>query len=73
MDFECPVCKTTKYRNPAMEMLVNVCGHGLCKSCVETLFPRGSGACPECDVPLRRGDFKLQLFENAAIDKEVRL
>ncbi len=54
-----------------MELLVNVCGHGLCRSCVETLFPRGSGSCPECEVPLRRGDFKLQLFEDATIDKEV--
>ena len=71
MDFECPVCKTTKYRNPAMQMLVNVCGHGLCSSCVETLFARGSGACPECEVPLRRVNFKLQLFEDATIDKEV--
>jgi len=71
MDFECPVCKTTKYRNPAMQMLVNVCGHGLCSSCVETLFARGSGSCPECEVPLRRANFKLQLFEDASIDKEV--
>ena len=70
MDFECPVCKTTKYRNPAMQMLVNVCGHGLCSSCVETLFARGSGSCPECEVTLRRANFKLQLFEDASIDKE---
>ena len=41
MDDECPVCKTTKYRNPSMKLLVNVCGHGLCSSCVETLFARG--------------------------------
>ena len=41
MDFECPVCKTTKYRNPSMKLLVNVCGHGLCESCVETLFAKG--------------------------------
>ena len=54
-----------------MKMLVNVCGHGLCESCVETLFARGSGSCPECEVPLRRVNFKLQLFEDASIDKEV--
>merc|ERR1711862_628076 len=73
MDSECPVCKTTKYRNPSMQMLVNVCGHGLCSSCVETLFARGSGSCPECDVPLRRVNFKIQLFEDASIDKEVEI
>ena len=31
----------------------------------------GSGACPECQVPLRRANFRLQLFEDASIDKEV--
>ena len=31
----------------------------------------GSGSCPECDIPLRRGNFRLQLFEDAIIDKEV--
>ena len=34
---------------------------------------RGSGSCPECDVPLRRVNFKLQLFEDASIDKEVEI
>lgn len=33
----------------------------------------GSGACPECEIPLRRGNFKLQLFEDAFIDKEVEI
>jgi len=73
MEEECPVCKTTKYRNPSMKLLVNVCGHGLCSSCVETLFARGSGSCPECEAPLRRVNFKLQLFEDASIDKEVTI
>jgi hypothetical protein len=31
----------------------------------------GSGSCPECDIPLRRTNFRLQLFEDAIIDKEV--
>jgi len=73
MDIECPVCHTTKFRNPQMKLLVNVCGHGLCENCVETLFARGSGSCPECEVPLRRVNFKLQLFEDASIDKEVEI
>ena len=37
------------------------------------LIFQGSGACPECDVPLRRSNFKLQLFEDATIDKEVEI
>jgi len=71
MDSVCPRCKTTSYRNPNMKLMVNVCGHNLCESCVELLFVKGSGSCPECDIPLRRTNFRLQLFEDAAIDKEV--
>ena len=58
MDQACPKCKTTKYRNPNMKLMVNVCGHNLCENCVELLFVKGSGACPECNVPLRRGNFR---------------
>lgn len=31
----------------------------------------GSGACPECKIPLRRNNFRVQLFEDSAVDKEV--
>ena len=34
-------------------------------------FVSGSGACPECQVPLRRTNFRLQLFEDSLVDKEV--
>jgi len=71
MDAVCPRCKTTSYRNPSMKLMVNVCGHNLCESCVEMLFVKGSGSCPECNIPLRRTNFRLQLFEDANIDKEI--
>jgi len=32
---------------------------------------KGSGACPECNVPLRKQNFRIQLFEDSAVDKEV--
>ncbi|KAL5009048.1 hypothetical protein ScPMuIL_014629 [Solemya velum] len=67
----CPRCKTTKYRNPSMKLLVNVCGHSLCESCVDLLFIKGSGGCPECGTALRRNNFRLQLFEDANVEKEV--
>lgn len=51
--------------------MVNVCGHALCDNCVELLFVRGSGACPQCNVPLRRSNFRLQLFEDSMVEKEV--
>lgn len=40
-EIECPACKTTKYRNPLMKLMVNVCGHALCDNCVRTLFTKG--------------------------------
>ncbi|KAM8921751.1 CDK-activating kinase assembly factor MAT1 [Pelodytes ibericus] len=72
-DLGCPRCKTTKYRNPSLKLLVNVCGHTLCESCVELLFVRGSGTCQECNTPLRKSNFKVQLFEDPTIDKEVEI
>lgn len=70
-DLACPRCRTTKYRNPLLRLMVNVCGHALCESCVELLFVKGSGACPQCNVALRRGNFRLQIFEDASVEKEV--
>ncbi|KAJ8957638.1 hypothetical protein NQ318_017527 [Aromia moschata] len=70
-DFTCPRCRTSKFQNPSLKMMVNVCGHGLCESCVDLLFLKGSGACPECKIPLRRNNFRVQLFEDASVEKEV--
>ncbi|XP_067012346.2 CDK-activating kinase assembly factor MAT1 [Anabrus simplex] len=67
----CPRCKTTKYRNPSLKLMVNVCGHALCESCVDLLFLKGAGSCPECNVPLRRSNFRVQLFEDSMVEKEV--
>ncbi|XP_012283951.1 CDK-activating kinase assembly factor MAT1 [Orussus abietinus] len=67
----CPRCKTTKYRNPSLKLMVNVCGHTLCESCVDLLFLKGSGACPECQIPLRRTNFRVQMFEDSMVEKEI--
>ncbi|CAM9500086.1 CDK-activating kinase assembly factor MAT1 isoform X1 [Lampetra fluviatilis] len=72
-DQGCPRCKTTKYRNPQLKLMVNVCGHTLCESCVEMLFARGAGSCPDCATPLRKSAFRVQLFEDALVDKEVEI
>ncbi|XP_028294818.1 CDK-activating kinase assembly factor MAT1 [Gouania willdenowi] len=72
-DQGCPRCKTTKYRNPSLKLMVNVCGHTLCENCVDMLFVRGSGNCVQCDTPLRKVNFRVQLFEDPAIDKEVEI
>lgn len=67
----CPRCKTTKYRNPSLKLLVNICGHSLCESCVDLLFVKGSGACPECNTALRRTNYRLQIFEDPIVEKEI--
>ncbi|KAK4885495.1 hypothetical protein RN001_001766 [Aquatica leii] len=70
-DTICPRCKTSKFQNPSLKMMVNVCGHALCESCVDLLFLKGSGACPDCRIPLRRNNFRVQLFEDSTVEKEV--
>lgn len=51
--------------------MINICGHALCEACVDLLFVRESGTCPECDRPLKRSGFRTQLFEDTGVDKEV--
>lgn len=31
----------------------------------------GSGSCPDCNVPLRRNNFRVQMFEDPQVEKEV--
>ncbi|KFO22952.1 CDK-activating kinase assembly factor MAT1 [Fukomys damarensis] len=45
----------------------------LCESCVDLLFVRGAGNCPECGTPLRKSNFRVQLFEDPTVDKEVEI
>lgn len=35
------------------------------------LFFTGSGSCPDCNIVLRRGNFRVQLFEDPMVEKEV--
>jgi len=70
-DIKCPHCGTTKYRSPSLKLLVNVCGHALCENCVELLFVKGSASCPKCNVSLRKTNFRLQLFDDHNVEKEV--
>ncbi|VEL28500.1 unnamed protein product [Protopolystoma xenopodis] len=53
--------------------MVNTCGHPLCENCVEVLFVRGSGLCVQCKMPLRKANFRYQLFEDPLVQKEVEL
>ncbi|XP_003742096.1 CDK-activating kinase assembly factor MAT1 [Galendromus occidentalis] len=70
-DIACPRCKTTKFRNPALKLMVNQCGHPLCEKCVEIVFIKGSGNCTTCNVLLRRNGFRFQVFDDPIVEKEL--
>lgn len=72
-DIECPRCKTTKYRNPQLKLLVNVCGHPLCEKCIELMFANGSAKCYQCPTPLKRINFKKQLFQDSRVEKDIQV
>lgn len=44
-----------------------------CETCVEALFVKGSGSCPECGTALRKINFRVQLFEDPSTEKEIEI
>lgn len=46
-----------------------------CDTCVETLWARRSTAlpCPNCGAQLFRDGFRLQLFADASVEKEINI
>lgn len=69
----CPVCKSDKYLNPDLQLLVSPCYHRVCSLCVERLFAHGSAPCPVCGTALRRSNFALPTFEDVRVEKECRI
>lgn len=72
-EIQCPVCRGTKYRNPQMKLMVNVCGHPLCDACVRMYFIKESAQCPECEIVLKRSKFRVQVFEDPIVEKEIEI
>ena len=72
-DETCPLCKSTKYLNPKMTLLVSPCYHRLCETCINRLFLHGSAPCPLCATILRKGNFVVPTFEDLKVEKEVRI
>lgn len=70
-EVQCPVCKGTKYRNPQMKLMVNVCGHPQCDACVRMNFIKESAQCYECNIVLKRAKFRVQMFEDPLVEKEI--
>ncbi|RKO85563.1 CDK-activating kinase assembly factor MAT1-domain-containing protein [Blyttiomyces helicus] len=71
----CPVCKSSKYLNPTMKLLVSPCYHKMCENCISRLFLQGPAPCPitTCQKTLRKRDFVAQTFEDLYVEKEVQI
>ncbi|KAK0423274.1 hypothetical protein QR680_008060 [Steinernema hermaphroditum] len=67
---ECPKCKTKEYNNRAMVMMVNECGHPLCKNCVDNIFARNAGPCPTCQKTLKKSSFWEQTLDDPMMERE---
>ncbi|KAH7889926.1 CDK-activating kinase assembly factor [Phlebopus sp. FC_14] len=71
MDDQCPVCKSDRYLNPKLRLLVSTCYHKMCESCIDRLFTLGPAPCPICQKVLRKLAFTPQTFEDLTVEKEV--
>ncbi|MBW0500715.1 hypothetical protein O181_040430 [Austropuccinia psidii MF-1] len=67
----CPVCKSDRYLNPNLRLLVAKCYHKMCESCIDRIFSLGPEPCPICGQTLRKNNFAPQTFENLFVEKEV--
>ncbi|KAI8063178.1 CDK-activating kinase assembly factor MAT1-domain-containing protein [Gongronella butleri] len=72
-DAQCPQCKSDKYLNPDLRLLVSPCFHKMCEQCIDMLFAAGPAPCPECHQVLRKNQFVSQIFEDLSVEKEVRI
>ncbi|KAH8117232.1 CDK-activating kinase assembly factor [Phellopilus nigrolimitatus] len=71
MEDQCPVCKSDRYLNPKLRLLVSACYHKMCESCIDRLFTLGPAPCPICNKTLRKLAFMPQTFEDLTVEKEV--
>lgn len=67
----CPICKSDRYLNPDLRLLVSKCYHKMCESCIDRIFSLGPEPCPTCGLTLRKSNFAPQTFENLKVEKEV--
>ncbi|KAJ7582587.1 CDK-activating kinase assembly factor MAT1-domain-containing protein [Mycena floridula] len=71
MEDQCPVCRSDRYLNPKLRLLVSSCYHKMCESCIDRLFTLGPAPCPICQKVLRKLAFTPQTFEDLGVEKEV--
>lgn len=70
-DDRCPQCKTDRYLNPKLRLLVSPCYHKMCESCLDRIFSLGPAPCPECGQKCRKYEFGVQTFQDLRVEKEV--
>ncbi|KAH9946242.1 CDK-activating kinase assembly factor [Epithele typhae] len=74
MDDQCPVCKSDRYLNPKLRLLVSACYHKMqATSCIDRLYTLGPAPCPVCNKILRKLAFTPQTFEDLTVEKEVAI
>lgn len=70
-DDKCPQCKTDRYLNPKLRLLVSPCYHKLCESCLDRIFSLGPAPCPDCGKTCRKNQFGIQTFQDLQVEREV--
>ncbi|SCZ96065.1 BZ3500_MvSof-1268-A1-R1_Chr8-1g09981 [Microbotryum saponariae] len=69
----CPVCKTDRFLNPRLRLLVSSCYHRMCESCIDRIFTLGPEPCPVCGVTIRKAHFRKQVYENLHVQREITI
>ncbi|ORY55167.1 CDK-activating kinase assembly factor MAT1-domain-containing protein, partial [Leucosporidium creatinivorum] len=69
----CPVCKTDRFLNPKLRLMVSSCYHKMCESCMDRIFSLGPEPCPVCHTTIRKAHFKPQRFEDLGVQKELAI
>ncbi|KAB5594851.1 RNA polymerase II transcription factor B subunit 3 [Ceratobasidium theobromae] len=72
-DDVCPLCRSDRFLNPKLRLLVSTCYHRMCESCIDRLFTLGPAPCPTCKTVIRKMGFMPQTFEDLGVEKEVTI
>ncbi|KAG9102679.1 TFIIH/NER complex subunit [Ceratobasidium sp. 370] len=72
-DDVCPLCRSDRFLNPKLRLLVSTCYHRMCESCIDRLFTLGPAPCPMCKTVIRKMGFMAQTFEDLGVEKEVAI
>ncbi|CAO1624902.1 unnamed protein product [Sympodiomycopsis kandeliae] len=70
-DDQCPSCKTDRFLNPKLKLLISPCYHKLCTSCIDRIWSLGPAPCPECGNVCRKSQFGSQTFADLGVEREI--